>query len=609
MTNKEIAKLFWKIAAAYTLKNENRFKILAYEKAADSLENSIFEAKDLWKEGKLSNISGIGKTIASHLDELFRTGEVRHFKTVFAGLPAALFPLLDLPGFGAKKAYKLAKELSLKNKNKAVEELFAAAKSGRIAPIEGFGEKSQSDIIESIERFRKGQVKENRMPLPYAAAIALEVISYLKKHKNTKEAVTLGSLRRMVATIGDIDIAVATTDPTATTDWFTAYPKTASVVEKGLGGATILLTNGRQVDMRVQQPAKFGAMLQYFTGSKNHNVKLRELALKKGFSLNEYGMKAMTKSQKSKVKSQKYNSKSKIYEFATEKSLYNALGLPFIPPEIREDTGEIEAALRSAHGKPSGLPRLVELKDIKGDLHIHSNYDLEPSHDLGLSSLSDLLIQAKKLNYEYIAISDHNPSAGKHNDKQIVSILKTRKSKFEQIMQSTKSVRVNLLIMLETDILPDGKLPIPQKGFDYLDATIVSIHSSMNMTKEKMTDRIITGLAHPKAKILAHPSGRLIGSRDGYEVDWDKLFRFCRENNKAIEINAHPTRLDLIDVRVREALKYGVKLVIDTDSHDVSQMQVMPYGVSVARRGWAGKSDILNALPYNKFKDWLLNYK
>lgn len=611
MTNREIAKLLKQVAAALILKNENRFKIIAYERAADAIENSTMEAKDLWEEGKLDSIGGVGPSIASHLDELFRTGKVEHFEVIFKGLPEALFPLLEIRGFGPKKAYKLVTLLKLKNPKTVVEDLLAAARQGKIAPIERFGQKSQQEIIEALEHSKTGKVKGNRMPLPYAYSMTEEVMAYLKKNKDTEEVVTLGSLRRMVATIGDVDIAVATKNPTGVVEWFIKYPRAKKVIEKGSSGATILLSNDQQVDLRVQDPISFGSMLQYFTGSKNHNIKLREIALKQGLSLSEYGIKPIRKIKNvtasagsrpdggKKLKMKNYNAKLKMFEYPTEEKFYGAIGLPWIPPEIREDRGEIEAGLKN------NLPKLISLTDIKGDLHIHSNYNLEPSHDLGTSSLLDLLKQAQELNYEYISISDHNPSRTNHSDSQIMDILRLRKYKFEQIIQSTKSVRVNLFIMLETDILPDGQLPIPEKGFDYLDATIVSIHSSFNMSKEKMTERILKGLSHPKARILAHPSGRLIGSREGYEVDWNRLFKFCKEKNKAIEINAYPNRLDLPDLLVREAVNQGVKLVINTDSHEASQMQLMKYGVAVARRGWTEKGDILNSLPYNKFKDWL----
>lgn len=599
MTNQEVAKLLRYVAAAYTLKGENRFRVIAYERAAEAIEKSVSEVKDLWKEGRVATIPGIGKHIGAHLDELFRTGSVKHFRSVLGEFSKALFPLLDVPGFGAKKAFRLTKELKLNNPKTILKDLLAAAKRDKIARLSGFGSKSQEDIIEALKRFTRGQVKENRMPLPYALATADTVIEYLKKHKDTRQAVPLGSLRRSVATIGDIDIAVATEHPEAVLSWFLAYPNKSKLIEKGPQGATILLTNGRQVDLRVQQPGKFGAMLQYFTGSKNHNIRLREFALKKGLSLSEYGIKPVKKVQSSKFKAQSYNSKLKMHEFAKEEDFYQFLGLSWIPPELREDQGEIEAAFHNT------LPQLVKTEEIGGDLHIHSNYNLEPSHDLGTSSLEDILQEASQRGYAYIGISDHNPSISHHTKTEIVSILRKRKSCFEQIISSTKSVRVHLFIMLEVDIFPDGKLAIPDEAFDYLDAAIVSIHSSFGMDKEKMTKRILSGLSHPKAKILAHPTGRLLGSREGYEADWQTVFAFCRSHGKAIEINAHPQRLDLPDSLVKQAIEAGVKLIIDTDSHDASQLLLMRYGVSVARRGWASANDILNTLPYNKFKDWL----
>jgi len=593
MTNQEVAKLLRQVTAAYILKEENRFKIIAYEKAADTIEKSTVEAKDLWEAGKLSTLPGVGSSIASHLNELFRTGRVKHFQEIFKDLPQALFPLLEIPGFGPKKAYKLVTVLKLKDPDTVIDDLREAAKSDKIAQIEGFGMKSQQDIIEALKRHLEGHTKIKRMPLPYAFAIATDVLNYLRKYKDTIEVQPLGSLRRMVATIGDIDIAVATRNPVGAVDWFAHYPKRHKVVEKGPSGATILLESGRQIDMRVQTPERFGAMLQYFTGSKLHNIHLRELALKRGLSLSEYGIKSLK------------DKKEKIVEYPAEEAFYNAIGLPWIPPELREDSGEIEAAKRQAQGKLPGLPKLVELQDIKGDFHIHSDYNLEPSHDLGRSSASEILLNASKLSYEYIGISDHNPSISNHSSDQIISILKRRKQYFEQIMKSTKSTRVNLFIMLEVDIQPDGKIALPQEAFNYLDAIIVSIHSSFSMNKKGMTERILNGLSHPKAKILAHPTGRLLGKRESYEIDWPILFKYCHEKDKALEINAYPDRLDLADMLVHEAIKNGVKLAVDTDSHESSQMTLLKYGVSVARRGWAEAGDIINALPYNKAKDWL----
>ena len=591
MTNQEIARLLRKIAAAYLVKNENRFKIMAYERAADSLENAAIEAKDLWQEGKLDEIQGIGPSIAGHLDELFKKGKVRHFEQVLKGLPEAMFSLLALPGFGPKKAYKLAKVLKLKSAKTAITDLEKAAKKGKIAVIEGFGEKSQQDILESLKSFKKGQLKENRINLPLASALATEIISYLKLCPQSLRIDPLGSLRRQVATIGDIDIAVATQDPQEVIDWFIKYPRKQKLVEKGPTGASLLLHNGRQIDLRVQKPKAYGAMLQYFTGSKNHNVHLRELALKQGLSLSEYGIKKLGKNHK-------------INEYKDEESFYQAVGLPLIPPELREDTGEIEAALRQAQNEPDGLPNLVELDDIKGDLHLHSDFPIEPSHDLGVSSMEEIIEKAESLGYEYLAFSEHAPSVSQHSKEQIFSILSRRRAIIEQLKLTSKIVRV--INLLEVDILTDGNLSIEKRSLALLDGVIASVHSSFQQNKEQMTKRILRALENPQVKILGHPTGRLLGRREGYEVDWEEIFAFCQKHGKALEINAWPQRLDLPDLLVRQAIAKGVGLVISTDAHKVLEMDLMPYGVAVARRGWAEKNDILNTLDYNEFYRWLV---
>lgn len=599
MNNQEIAKLLRQVAAAYQVKGGNRFKIIAYEKAADSIEHLTSEAKDLWDDGKLGEVPGIGASIASHLDELFRTGRVKHFEKIMKGLPKAMFPLLSIPGFGAKRAYKLVSTLKLSNPQTVIEDLEKAAQKGEIAPIEGFGEKSQKALIEAIKSFKKGKTKERRMTLPYADFIAQEVLSFLKKNPHVIRADPLGSLRRMVATIGDIDIAVATNEPEKVIDWFLKFPKIKKIIERGFAGASVILENGKQIDLRVQQPASFGAMLQYFTGSKHHNIHLRELALKKGFSLSEYGIKPKGKIKKLSPFG-RYNQKLKIFEFATEESFYKFIGLPWIPPELREDVGEIEAAKRRE------LPQLVKLEDIRGDLHSHSSFDLEPSHDLGANTFEEMLLRAQELGYQYFTFSEHNPSITNHTKTQIVSIMKRRKQKIEQIKLSNKNTRVPFILnSLEIDILPDGNLALPEEAFAYIDFAIVAVHSSFNQLREQMTERVLRGLSHPKAKILAHPTGRLLNEREGYELNWKIIFDFCRQNKKALEINCHPLRLDLPDILVREAVKRGVKMTLGSDAHSKEAMETMRYGVSVARRGWCKRSDILNSLDYNKIVKWL----
>lgn len=410
MTNLDIAELLRRVAAAYEILGESRFRIIAYERAADSIEHLTSELKDYWDDKKLLEIPGIGDTLASYLDELFRTGHSKHFDSVMAKLPAAVFPLLLVPGIGPKKSYKLVTVLKLKSEKTVIDDLEKAARSHIIAPIEGFGEKSESQILVNIEIYRKGQIKENRMALPAADGIATDIISFLKRLPSAKRADTLGSLRRQVSTIGDIDMAVATTKPKEIIAHFLTYPH-QEIIEEGPTGASIRLHNGRQVDLRVQKPELYGAMLQYFTGSKNHNIALRSFALSRGLSLNEYGI--------------KHVSSGKVDSLATEEDFYEAIGLNYIPPELREDKGEIEAARKGT------LPHLIELPDVKGDLHIHTDYNLEPSHDLGVNPFSDYLDRAATLGYEYIGISDHNPSIANHTEKQIVDIMRRRKEFYE----------------------------------------------------------------------------------------------------------------------------------------------------------------------------------
>lgn len=578
MTNLEIARELRNVAAAYQILDENRFKIIAYEKAADSIEHLTSEAKDLWDDKKLNDIPAIGATIAGHLDELFRTGKVKHWQAVMKKVPEAVFPLLSVPGIGPKKAYKLVRELRLKSEKTAIFDLEKAAKRGTIEPIEGFGKRSQEVIYEGIGSFKRGAVKENRMALPIADSIAQQVISYLKKNTHVVRVDALGSLRRCVSTIGDIDIAAATTKPNEVIQHFLKYPH-EKIVEKGPSGATLLLTNGRQVDLRVQKPQAYGAMLQYFTGSKNHNIKLREFALEKNLSLSEHGI--------------KHVGSGKIEQFATEEAFYKRIGLPYIPPELREDKGEIK--------KP--IPKLVEPEDIKGDLHVHSNYDLEPSHDLGKNSVAEFLRKAEALGYEYVGFADHNPSISKHSDKEIIDIMKRRKNYYEH----HKSSRTHFLLLCEVDILPDGKLALPIDAFAYLDALIVSIHSAFGQNRKTITERILKALSfHPKVRIFGHPTGRLLGSREGVDADWEKIFEIVKKRDIALEINAHPNRLDLPDSLVYEAVRQGIKFCVSTDAHDIVGMDVMKYGVSVARRGWVQKRDIVNTMSYNDFKEWLL---
>ncbi len=578
MTNNDIAELLRDVAASYQLKDQNKYKfqMIAYQKAADAVEHSTSDLKDLWEEGKLDQVPGIGPSIASHLGELFSNGKSKHFEELMKNIPRVVFDLMKIPGIGVKTASKLVEQLKLKN----IKDLEHAAKVGKIAQLEGFGEQSQKEILIAIMEYKTKD--SSRMLLPYAISVADEIIAWLMQNPVVKKAYTLGSSRRKAGTVGDIDLAVAATDLEAAINHFCNYPNASRVLERGSHSAAIILGNGLQIDLIAQTLKSYGALLQHFTGSKHHNVALREFALKKNLSLSEYGIKDL------KEKS------PKVKEFATEEEFYGFLGLQYIPPELREGTDEIKFA------RENELPELIELKDVKADLQMHSDFDIETSHDVGASSMQELLEKAHDLDYEYIAFTEHNPSKSRHTQEQIVNLLKQKSEVVKKINLTSK---VRAFNSLEIDILPDGSLPVPYEGFDYLDFALVSIHSSFKLPKAEMTKRVLRALSfHPKVKIFAHPTARKINDRDGVDLDWDQIFRFCVENNKWIEINADPMRLDLPDVLVRDAIKNGVKLTLGTDAHHKDAMENMQYGINVARRGWASAKNIVNCLSLKEFE-------
>ncbi|MBI2421147.1 MAG: DNA polymerase III [Candidatus Levybacteria bacterium] len=581
MTNKEIAKLFRNIAAAYRIKNEKKFyfQMIAYENAADTIDALPEQLKNLYKEGRLENVPNIGKTIKGRIEELFKKGKVSHFQHVLEGIPPAVFEIMEIPSMGPKKAFKLSLEFNIIKPETAIDMLEKIAKSGEISKVPGFGEKSEKDIIRAIEEFKLGKGKTTRMVVPIAYEAGQKILEYLYYSKYVKQAELLGSLRRMMPTVGDIDIAVSTDKPKEVINHFIKMPSIERVIEKGPSTVSVLALGGKQVDLMSQPPKSFGSLLQHFTGSKNHNVHLREIALKKGMSLSERGIKL------------KENGKVILKTYDTEEKFYKALGMDWIPPEIREDLGEIEKAQKH------DLPNLIELSDIRGDFHIHSSFPIEPSHDLGRNSIDEILNKAKSLNYEYLAFSEHNPSISKHTSRQIYDLVAKRNDEIDKVSQLYK---IKIIKMMEVDILPSGKLAVDDKVLNILDGVIVSIHSVFGMDIGQMTERVLKGLSHEKARILAHPTGRLLNKRNGYELNWDKLFDFCKKNKKIIEINSWPYRLDLPDPLIREAKKYGIKFSIDTDSHVAEQMELMRYGVALARRGWAEKDDILNTFDYNR---------
>ena len=560
LTNLQIAELLRDVAAAYQLKDKFKYKfqIIAYERAADAVEHATSELKDLWDDKKLTEVSGIGPGIEEHLGEIFATGHSKHFEEIMKNIPPDAFKLMELPGIGIKTAMKMIEE-------------------GNI-----------DEIKEKLKEVEARRNKNKRHLLPYAATVAHEVMEYLSDNPDVKHVDPLGSLRRQASTIGDIDLAVATNNPVGVLSYFTKYPKSQKTIEKGEHSASILLPGSIQVDLIAQPVDTYGSLLQHFTGSKHHNIALREYALKKGLSLSEYGIKSRT---------------GKMLHFEDEVSFYKHLGLKYIEPELREDSGEIEA---SAGGK---LPKLIKLSDIMADLQIHSNFDIETSHDLGENSMEEIIKKGGELGYKYLAFTEHNPSVSGHSDKKTVEILTRKREKIDKINYSliqngSNSVK-KVFNSLEIDILSDGKLAIPVKALDLIDFALVSIHSNFDLDRNSMTKRVISALSHPKALIFAHPTARKINEREGVELNWPEIFDYCLKNNKWIEINCDPMRLDLPDSLVREAVKRKVKMTFGTDAHSCDGMNNMTFGVSVARRGWAEAGDIINSRTLEEFEKLL----
>ncbi len=603
VSNSDLAELLRSVAAALELSpGDNNFRIIAYQRAADSIDHASSQIHDLWQAGKLNTLSGVGETLESYLDELFRTGRVSHFVKILRGFPPALYVLLKVPGIGPKSAYKLCKALGLSRAHTAISKLTKAARHGQVARIAGFGEGTQTAILRGISEFQR---RSRRLLLNQAEAIADSLREWLRKLPNIQNLEVLGSYRRRVSTVGDLDIAVSSDNPEQVLNHFTAYPQKSRILQIGDTKASLVLPDDHQVDLMVQSPASFGSLLQHFTGSKHHNIALREYAQKKGLSLSEYGIKILNNKlfpspshrhdQREKLGEGlgvRYNKSLKLYQFSSETAFYNFLGLDYIPPELREDNGEIQAA------KSHQLPHLISLADIRGDLHVHSNLDLQPSHDLGQSSLMEIADRAAGLGYQYIGLSEHNPAVSAHSQHQIMELIKTKSYQITEFNQaSEKHHEKNLPYLfnaLEIDILADGNLAVPDTCLDLLDYAVVAIHSSFSQSKKVVTQRVIQGLSHPKVRFLAHPSSRLLNQREEIDLDWDKLFDFCLKNHKWLEINSWPNRLDLPDYLVRQAVTLKVPMIINTDSHHVDQMSYIHYGVSVARRGWASKSDIVN---------------
>ena len=565
MENQEFAKIFFEMALLLELGENNPFRIRAYQKAAQNIESLSENLESIYKSGGLSaleNVPGIGKGIAEHIEELIKTGNLKPHEELLKKFPKSLLDLIGVPGIGPKTAILLYKKLKIDS----IEKLEKAAKGVKLEKLPGIRAKKIQNILSGIAmkkrnigRFSIGDA------LPYAEAI----VASLKKLKEVDRIVPCGSLRRAKETIGDIDILVTSKKPGRIMDAFIKLPQVDRVLSKGGTKASVILKNGMQADVRVVEPESFGAAVYYFTGSKQNNIQIREMAAKKGLKINEYGI---------------YKGSKKVGG-AEENDIFKALGLSYIPPEIREAQGEIEAAQKGM------IPHLIELKDIKGDLHMHTD-----ATD-GMNTIEEMAAAAKKMGYEYIAITDHTKSiriAGGLTEKEALVHLK-------KIDQANKKIRgIKVIRGMEVDILPDGKLDYPDALLKEIDIVFASVHSNFKMNKNDMTKRIISAMKNKYVHVFSHPTGRLIGQREPYEVDLDQILSAAKNTGTFIELNGNPIRLDLDDIHCRKAKELGILIVITTDSHATSQLDLMRYGVLTARRGWLEKKNVLNALPYGK---------
>jgi len=573
MTNQEIATILVHISEILDIQGENPFKIRAYIKAAQTLEGLTYELSSLEDKGKIKGLPGIGEGIAKKIKELLETGKLKYYEDLKKSEYAPLTEFLRISAVGPKHARLVFDQLGVKT----IAQLRKAAETGKLRELPGLGEKVEQNILQGIKQVQK---YKERLPLAFIHPRARNIVEELKKDKLIKQITLAGSLRRMRETIADADILVASDKPKPVMDAFVKLPQVSKVVAKGNTKSSIVTKDGFQVDLRVVKPKSFGAAQHYFTGSKAHNIRVRSLGVDKGLKINEYGVFKGEKNIAGKA----------------EEEVFKTVGLPYIPPELREDQGEIEAGLKNQ------LPHLIELKNIKGDLHVHSAWTD------GNNSIEEMTQAAQKRGYQYIAICDHSPTIGITNGltpqrlkKQIEEIDQLNKKMAQKVIG--KNFRT--LKGIEVDIKSNGQLDLDEDILKELDIVVAAVHTKFTQPQEEMTRRIVKAIENPHVDIIAHPTGRLIGRREPYQVEMDKLMDACKAWGKALELNAYPERLDLSDLNCRKAKEKGVKIAISTDAHREGHLDWITFGIATAKRGWIEPEDVINTLPLSKLLKWL----
>jgi len=574
MTNKELADIFTLIADLLEIKGEVIYKILAYRKAADSLIDLSRDVKSIWEEGELTNIPGVGKAIADKIDELLRTGELEFLNKLKAEVPETLATLVQVPDLGPKKVKLFWQELGITT----MAELEKAARNGQLAGLPGMGEKSQAKVLTGIEALQRRQT--DRTPLGDIWDFAQDQLEFLRGLPGVSAAEPAGSFRRMRETVGDLDILVAATDSEPIMEAFATQEIIARVEGRGSTKTSVEFTNGFRAQLWVHPPERFGTALQYATGSKDHNVKIREIALDQGYSLSEH---ALTREDGSELLCD------------TEEKVYQALGLPYIPPELREDRGEVQAA------KAGTLPSLITSKDIVAELHCHSNWSD------GRSTIKEMVQAAISRGLKLITISDHSVSLGIGNGLSIERLME-QKEEIEQV-RNEFSDRITVLHGTEMEIKADGSLDFPDEILAELDLVVASLHVSMRQPRQQITERMLNAIRNPHVDIIGHPTNRLLPDRAGSDLDMEAVFQAASKHGVALEINANPQRLDLNDIHARRAIELGIPLAINTDAHAPQHLDLIHFGIATARRAWAQKENVINTWTVEEITAWQKNRK
>jgi DNA polymerase (family 10) len=571
MKNKELADLFEKMADILEFKDENPFKISAYRKASRIIGDLTQDIEEITEQGELKNIPGIGEGMAQKIVEYLKTGKISKFEEVRKGVSDELIAIMDIPGMGPKTLSMLHREKGISN----LSQLEKALEDGSLMGLFGIREKKIENMKRGIQLLKQSK---GRMNLGMAFPVAKRIVETLRQKTGSKKIEWAGSLRRMKENIGDIDILATGPEKEKIVQTFRHLPEVKEVLASGETKASVIVEGGTQIDLRVVEEDSYGAALQYFTGSKGHNIHLRGIAKAKGIKINEYGV---------------FKGKKKIGG-KEEKDVYRSLKMDWIDPELREDRGEIEAAQKGR------LPKLVQESEIKGDLHVHSKWSD------GVFSIEEIAKAAQKRGYQYVAICDHSKSLKIAHGLDESRLMK----QMEEIDHLNKKLKgFQILKGTEVDILTDGKLDLPEKILEKLDIVVGGIHSGFKQDKGKMTKRIVRALENPTLHILAHPTGRLLGARDPYEVEIEELMEAAKKYRKALEINAYFERLDLDDIHCRKAKEMGIRVGIGTDSHHLDQMWMISLGVAVARRGWLETRDVLNTLSLKEILKWCQSRK